>query len=342
MFTTVAGNTDLLVLTTLSMILLVISLIMGLKIRWFRARMDMKATNSGRELESLDGVYRSHPFEVSTSAPLAPQSYNIIAGSSSHTSPISPSSEKLSVHSSILHTSKTDLWKIPTASSLEGPPVGSSQPSKHNRKIEDGAKSILNSASGKNLLSKPTEHNSVHIDSLKNLPARQPQPTSHKEKASDGNKMKFLFPLGKNPLSKQEKHNKPPQNSIQVSSPQNPPLFAAMGYPQLSQNEGKNVDENRLTAQTVPNKNPLARQDRQTKPVEARQSPYSFGQSKKPKGILQKIKPPTLPTTHGDSSHTLNDNTTSLRSNEGSSTSLVLKTPLPLYVLEQDESESLS
>jgi hypothetical protein len=299
----------------------------------------MKETKSGRELRSLDGVYRSHPFEVSTSAPLAPQSYNIIANSSSHASPISPSSEKLSVHSSILHASKTDLWKIPTASSLEGPPVGSSQPSKHDRKI-DGAETISNSASGKNLLSKPTEHNSVHTDSLKNLPAGQPQPTSHKEKASDRNRIKFPF---HNPLSKQEKHNKPPQNSKQVSSPQNSPLFAAMSHPQLSQNEGENVDRNRLTAQTVPNKNPLARQDKQTKPVEARQSPDRFGQSTKSKGILQKIKPPTLPTTHGDSSHTLNyDNTTSLRPNEESSTSLMLKTPLPLYVLEQDESESLS
>jgi hypothetical protein len=273
-------------------VLLVMSLVMGLKIRWFRAQMDMKGTNKRSELRSLDGVYRSQPFEASTSAPLAPQSYNTIAGSSSHKSPISPSSEKLSTHSSLLRGSKTGFWKKPTASSLEGPPEGPSQPSKHNRKIDEGAKTKSNSASGKN------------------------------------------------PLSKQKKHNKAPQNSIQLSSPQNPPLFAAMGQPQLSQNEGENVDGNRLRAQSVPNKNPLARPDIQNKLVEG-----SLGQSTKPKAILQKVKPPTLPTTYDDSSnsHTLNDgNSTSLRPTERSSSSLIQKTPLPLYVLEQDESESLS
>jgi hypothetical protein len=161
MFTTFAGNTEVLTLTTLSVILLVISLTMGLKIRWFRAQMDMKATNIRSELSSLDGVYRSQPFEASSSAPQTPQSYNVIAGSSSHKSVILPSSGKLSINSSSMHTSKTDLLKIPTASSLENTPEGPSKPPKHNRKTEDGTKTKV---PHKNPFSKPTERNTVHSD----------------------------------------------------------------------------------------------------------------------------------------------------------------------------------
>jgi hypothetical protein len=351
MFTTVAGNTDVLALTTLSVILLVISLIMGLKIRWFRAQMNMKAINSTSELGSLDdGVYRSQPFEVSSSAPLIPQSYNIITGSSSHKSQIPTSSEQLSTHSSLLHNSKTDLWKKPPASSTESPPEEPSRPSRHNRKIEFGTKTKTNSASGKNPLSKPTEHNSVHL--LQNPSVGQPQPSSHKEKASDGNKIKSLFSLSKNPLSKQQKHNKPTHNSMQVSSPKSPPLLAAMGQSQLSHNEVENADSSRLEAPYVPIKNPLAKPDKQNKPVEAKKPPDCLGQSitpksrvPVPKSILQKVKPPPLPTAHDDSSTSLtltDDNSKSLKPTDRSSASLKLKTPLPLYVLEQDESESES
>jgi hypothetical protein len=325
---------------------------MGLKIRWFRAQMNMKATNSSSELGSLHGIYRSQPFEVSSSAPLIPQSYNIIAGSSSHKLQISPSSEQLSTHSSLLHKSKTDLWKKPLASSIESPHEEPPQPSRHNRKIEDGTKIKTKSASGKNPLSKPTEHNSVHIDTLQKPPVGQPQPSSHKEKASDGNKIKSLFSLSENPLSKQEKHNKPTHNSMQVSSPKCPPLFAAMGQSQLSHNEGQNADGNRLEAPYAPIKNPLAKPDKQNKPVEGKKPPDCLGQSMKPKnrvpapkGILQKVKPSPLPATHDDSSTSLtltDDNSTSLTPTDRSPASLKLKTQLPLYVLEQDESESES
>jgi hypothetical protein len=64
-----------------------------------------------------------------------------------------------------------------------------------------------------------------------------------------------------------------------------------------------------------------------------------------PKGILQKVKPPPFPTTHDDSSTSLtltDDNSTSLKPTDRSPASLKQKTPLPLYVLEQDESESES
>jgi hypothetical protein len=352
MFTTVAGDTDVLALTTLSAILLVISLIMGLKIRWFRAQMNMKTTKRSSELGSLDGVYRSQPFEASSSAPLIPQSYSITADSSSHKSQISPSSEQLSTYPTLLHKSKTDLWKKPPAPSTESAPEEPSQPSRHNRKTEDGTKTKTKSASGKNPLFKPTEHNSVHTYSLQNPSVGQPQPSSHKEKASDGNKIKSLFSLSKNPLSKQEKHNKPTHNPMQVNSPKNPPLFAAMGQSQLSHNVGQNADGNRLEAPYVPIKNPLAKPDKQKKPLEAKKPPDFLGQSMKPnskvpvpKGILQKVKPPSLPTTQDDSSTSLtlaDDNITSLKQTDTSSASLKLKTTLPSYVLEQDESQSES
>lgn len=340
----VAGTADVLALTTLSVILLVISLIMGLKIRWFRAQMNMKATNSRSELGSLDGVYRSQPFEVSSSVSLIPQSYNITAGSSSHKSQTSPPSEQLSTHSSLLHKPKTDLWKKPPASSLESPPE---EPSKYNREIDDGTKTKTKSASGKNPLSKPTEHNSVHTDSV-----GQPQISSHKEKASDGNKIKSLFSFSKNPLSKKEKHNQPTHDSMQLSSPKNPLLFAAIGQSQISHNEGENADRNKLKAQYASIKNPLARPDKQNIPVEAKKPPDCLGQSLKlksrvpvPKGILQNVKPPPLPTTHDNSSTSLtltDNNSISLKPNDRSTASLKQKTPLPLYVLEQDESESES
>lgn len=350
MFTTVAGKTDVLVLTTLSVILLVISLIMGLKIRWFRAQMNMKATNSSSELESLYGVYRSQPIEVSSSAPLISQSYNIIAGSSSHKSQISPSSEQLSTHPSLLHKSKTDLWKKPPASSIESPSEEPSQPSRHNRKFEDETKT--KPASGKNPLSMPREHNSVHTDSLQYPSMGQTQPSSHKKKSSDGNKIKSLFSLTKNPLSKQEKHNKQTHNSMQMSSSKIPPPVATVGQSQLSHNEGQNTDGNRLEAPYAPIKNPLAKPDKQIKPAEAKKPPDGLGQSMKPKsrvpvpkGILQKGNPPPLPTTHDDSSTSLtltDDNNTSLKQTDRSSASLKLKTQFPMNVFEQDKSESES
>ncbi|PNF36130.1 hypothetical protein B7P43_G10962 [Cryptotermes secundus] len=343
----VADETDVLVLTTLSVILLVISLIMGLKIRWFRTQMNMKATNSSSELESLYGVYRSQPTEVSSSAPLLSLSHNIIAGSSSYKSQISLSSEQLPTHPSLLHKSKTDLWKKPPASSIESPPE---EPSRHNRKFEDGTKT--KSASSKNPLSMPTEHNSVHTNSLQYPSVGQTQPSSHKKKSSDGNKIKSLFSLTKNPLSKQEKHNKPTHNSMQMSSSKIPPPFATVGQSQLSHNEEEDADGNRLEAPYAPIKNPLAKPDKQIKPVEVKKPPDYLGQSMKPKsrvpvskGILQKVNPPQLPTTHDDSSTSLtltDNNNTSLKQTDRSSASLKLKTPLPLHVLEQDESESES
>jgi hypothetical protein len=352
MSTTVAGNTDVPALTTLSVILLVISLIMGLKIRRFRAQMKMKATNSSSELGSLEGIYRSQPFEVSSSEPLIPRSYNIIAGSSSHISQISPSSEQLSTHSSLLHKSKTDLWKKPPASSIESPPEESSQLSRHNHKIEVGTKIKTKSASGKTPLSKTAEQNSLHTDSLQNPPMRQPQLSSHKEKASDGNNKKSLFSLSKSPLSKQEKRKKPTHNSMQVSSPKNPPPYAAIGQSHLSHNERQNADGNRLEVPYASIKNPLGKPDRQHKPVEAKMPPDYLEQSIKPKsrvpapeGILQKVKPPPLPTAHDDSSTSLtltDDSITSPKPADRNSASLKLKTSLPLYVLEQDNSESES
>jgi hypothetical protein len=363
MFTIVAGNTDVLAVTTLSVILLIMSLIMGLKIHWFRARMNMKETKSSSELGSLVGMYRSQPFEVSSSTPLAPQPHNNVTASSSS---VSPPSTQLSPSSSV-HKLKINSQKKLPASSLENPSVGQSQPSKHKQKTEDGKKMKTKPASGRNPLSKPNKlHNSTQVNSLTNLSVGQSQPSDHKGKKEDGNETKSLFSFTKNPLSKPEKHNKPPNNSVQ-----NPSVFAATGQSQPSNNKGKNADGNKSKVQSASSKNPIAKPEKHNQSVDAKRPPDNMGQSMKskskdpaPKGILQKVKPLPLPTTDDynasslkltcssttslkltdNSSVTLRqtDHSTPLKLTAGNSSSLKPKTPIPLYILEQEESESES
>jgi hypothetical protein len=368
MFTTVAGNTDVLAVTTLSVILLIISLIMGLKIRWFRAQMNMKTNTSSSELGPLVGVYRSRPFEVSSSTPLVPQPQdNMTTSSSSQRTLVSPSSTQLSPPSSSAHKLKTDSQKKLPASSLENPPMGQLQPSKHKKNKEDGNKTKTKPASGKNPLSKPNKpDNSAQVDSLTNLSVGQSQPLDQNRKKVNGNETKSLFSFIKNPQSKPEKHNKQPHNSVQ-----NPSMFAATGQSQPSNNKGNNADRNKFKAQSAFSKNPLAKPEKHDQIVDAKISPTSMEQSMKPKskapapkGILQKVKPPQLPTANddnatslkltGSSSTLLNetddssvtlrhtDDSTSLKLTDGNTSSLKPKTPIPLYILEQEESESES
>lgn len=317
----------------------------------------MGATKTKCELESLVGVYRSQPFEVSSSTPLEPQPQNNInEDNSSYTSLVSPSSTQLSPPLSV-HKSKNNSQKKPLASSLENSNV-------------NGNKTETKPTSGEKPLFKPKEpDNSVHVNSLKNTSVGQSQPSNHKVKKVGGNKTNSLFSFSKNPLSKSEKRNKPPHNSVQVNSSKNPLKFATMGQSQSLNNNGKNVDGNKSKTQSASSRNPLARTEKHNEPVETNKSLDNMVQSMNPKskapapkGILQNVKPPALPTTHDENSTSLqlihnsstslkltddnsvmlklSDKSTSLKLTEGSSTSLKLETQIPLHVSEQEESES--
>lgn len=357
MFPIVAGNTDILAVTTLSVILLIMSLIMGLKIHWFRARMNMNATTSSDELGSLAGVYRSQPFEVSSSTPLATQPHNnLTASSSSHKSLASPLSAQLSLPLLSANKFKINSKKKLPASSPENLPVGESQPTKHKQDNEDGKKKKTKPTSGNNTLLAPNElHSSTQMTSLTNLSVGQSQPSNQKEKKEDGNKTKSLFSFTKNPLPKPENHNKPSNNSVQ-----NPPVFAATKQQKLSNKKEKNADGNKSKVLSSTSKNPLSKPEKNNQPVDVKRPPDSMGQSMKPKskvpapkGILQKAKSPPLPNTDDNapslkltdnSSVTLRqtDDSSPLKPTDGNSSLLKTKTPIPLYILEQEESESES
>jgi hypothetical protein len=362
MFTIVAGNTDVLAVTTLSVMLLIMSLIMGLKIHWFRARMNMNETRSSNELRSLVGMYRSQPFEVSSSTPLAPQPYgNVTASSSSHKSMVSPSSTQLSPPSSSLHKFKINSQKKLPASSLQNPPMGKAQPSKHREKAEDGKKMKTKPACDRNPLSKPNElHNSTQMNSLTEPSVGQSQPSDHKRQKDDGNGTKSLFSFPKNPFSKPQKYNKPHNN---------PTACAATGQSQSSKTKAMNANGYKSKAQSVSTKNPLVKPEKHNQSVDAKRPLDSMGQSMKPKskalapkGILQEVKP--LQTTDDDNASSLKltgsgttslkltdsssvtliqtDDSTSLKLNGSESSSIKSKIPIPLHILEQEESESES
>jgi hypothetical protein len=153
MFTTVTDTTDVLLavtLTTLSLIVLVISLIMGLKIRWFRTRIyNIQASKGSSELTPTEGVYRGQTFEVASAAPKAYQPANATASSSSHKFQQLSSSKQLPPPSSSDHNFKT---------SSENPLVGKSQPSGSKQDKEDKNKSNYQSATPKNPLAKLDKH----------------------------------------------------------------------------------------------------------------------------------------------------------------------------------------
>jgi hypothetical protein len=269
MFNTVAGTTDLLpavTVTTLSVILLVISLIMGLKFRWFRARIyNIQASKGSSEPTSSVGVYRGQSFEVASAAPPVRRLDNATASSSSNKFQPPSSSRQLPPPSSSDRKVKTDTKKKYPAPSTGNPPVGQSQP----------------------------------------------------------------------PGSKQY-----------------------------------SIHKNKLNHQPTTNRNPLAQLDKSNERSRAENPPQSAGQNMRPqnevpvpKGNLQRTKLPPIPVTNDDNSTRLkltddnrtsaaltndnlaspteiDDNTVFLKLGHGGSTALKSKTPKPLYITEQDESES--
>jgi hypothetical protein len=165
-----SGTTDSLLAmawTTLSVIVLVISLIMGLKFRWFRTRVyNIQAFKGTREPKGSSeprafvGVYRGQSFEVASAAPSVYRPGNATAGSSSHTfqQPTLTSKQEPPPSSSD-YKFKTVSKKNYPASSSENPPVGQSQPSGSKQDKKDRNKSKYQSATPKNPLARSDEHN---------------------------------------------------------------------------------------------------------------------------------------------------------------------------------------
>jgi len=153
-----SGTTDLplaVIFTNLSVIVLVVSLIMGLKIRWFRTRIyNIQASKGSSEVTPIEGVYRGQTFEVASAAPKVYQPTNATASSSSHKFKQLPSSKQLPPPSSSDHKFKKDSKKKYPASSSENPLVGQSQPSGTKQDKEDTNKSKYQSATPKNPLAK--------------------------------------------------------------------------------------------------------------------------------------------------------------------------------------------
>jgi hypothetical protein len=162
MFTTVTGATDSLLavtLTTLSVIVLVISLIMGLKLRWFRTRIyNIQASKGSSEVTPTAGVYRGLSFETASAAPQVRPPANMTASSSSYRVQQSSSSSQVPPPSSSGHKLKTDSKKKYPASSSENPLVLQSQLSGSKQDQTDRNKSKHQSATPKNPLAKPDEH----------------------------------------------------------------------------------------------------------------------------------------------------------------------------------------
>jgi hypothetical protein len=158
MFTTVTGTTDLLpvvIVATLSAIVLVVSLVMGLMTRWFRAQIyNVQAFKKSSEPTEFVGVYRGHTFEVASAAPKVHQPANATASSSSHKFQQTSSSKQVPPPSSSDRKFKTDSKKKLPASSSEKPPVRQSQPSGSKQDKKDKSKSKHQSATPRNPLAK--------------------------------------------------------------------------------------------------------------------------------------------------------------------------------------------
>jgi hypothetical protein len=329
MSTTVAGTTDALLpvtTTTLSVILLVISLIMGLKIWRFRARMDIERSKSKNDLSSSVGVYRSHPFEVASAAPLVRQPNNTTASSSSHKSQLPSSSKQVLPPSSSAQKFKTDSQKNHQASSFQSPKVGQSQPSIQDQKNSEGKKSKTKSTHGKNPLSKP-----------KNPPALaamgQSQPSDRKGDNMDRNKSKDQSAATKNPLAKLDKHNellkakRPPQSMGQNMRPNHEipvpkSILQKAEQPPRPVTRDDNVSSLKLTDSSstflrLPDDN---------------HTPFTLTDDNRasPKGADDNRTSPRQ----------MDDNHTFLRPTHGGSMAFKAKMPLPLYVTEQEASES--
>lgn len=164
-----SGTTDSLLavtFTTLSVIVFIISLIMGLKFRWFRTRIYNIQASIGRsepkdssELTATVGVYRGQSFDVANEGPMVHQSGDVTASSSSHKfQQPSLSSKQEPPPSSSDNKFKTNSKINYPASSSEYPLVGQSQPSGSKEDKKDRNKSTHQSATPKNPLAKTDEH----------------------------------------------------------------------------------------------------------------------------------------------------------------------------------------
>jgi len=276
MFTTLTGTTDSLLavtLTTLSVIVLVISLIMGLKLPWFRSRIyNIQASRDtskpkGKSKDSTEppayfGMYRSQTFEVASAAPRVHQPGNATASSSSHRVQQPPSFAKQEPPpSSSVHKFKSDPKKKYPAPSPGNPLVGQSQPSASK---QDRNMPKHQSATPRNPLAKTGEHNGH------SRAERPPQGTGQNVK-----------PKNKAPI---------PKSILQSKLP--PPPVTHDGNSSLQKLNNDNHTSRQLT------------NDNRTYPRD------------------------------------IDDNYVSHETGHGGSRALKSKTPIPKYVMEQDESES--
>lgn len=313
----VAGTTELLLAVTmiaLSVILLVTSLIMGLKIRWWRVRKyNIQESKGSSEPTTFAGMYRGQSFEVASAAPKVCQTDNATASSSSH---------KFQQPSSSHHQFKTDSQKK-YPSSLEKNPTGRSQPSKQHQKNSEGKKTETKHTHGTNPLTEP-----------RNPPAfattGQSQPLGSKRDNTDRNKSKHQSATTKNPLAVLDK----PYEHLHAEKP--------------PQSMGQNVKPNSKVP--VP-KSTLLKAKLQPPPATHDDNSSGLKLTDNSSTLLDyKHKRFQLTDDHHTSSKLTNDNRASprdiddnrvsLRPGHGGSTAWKSKTPIPLQVTEEDITES--
>jgi hypothetical protein len=162
MFITVTDTTDLplaVTVTLLSVIVLVVSLIIGLLSR-FRAHIyNIQGNKGSSEPTLLVGVYRGQSFEAASAAPKVQQPANATASSAAHKFQQPPSSKQVpQASSSSGHRFKTDSKKKYPASPPENPLVGQLQSSASKQDNEDRNKSKHQSATSKNPLARLDRH----------------------------------------------------------------------------------------------------------------------------------------------------------------------------------------
>lgn len=330
MFNKVAGTTDLLLAVTmiaLSVILLVTSLIMGLKIRWWRARKyDIQASKGSSEPTTFAGMYRGQSFEVASAAPKVRQTDNATASSSSYKFQ-QPSSLKQLLPSSLsYHKFKTDSQKKYSVSSFENPPVGQSQPSKQHQKNSEAKKTETKNTHGTNPLSEP-----------RNPPAfatmGQSQPSGSERDSIDRNKSKHQSATTKNPLATLDRHyehfnaEKPSQSmgqnmkpNSEVPVPKGTLLKAKLQPPPVTHDDNSSVLKLTDNSSTL-----LKVLDDNHKSFQLTDDYHTS---------------PKLTNDNRTSRRDIEDNHVSPRPGHGGSTAFKSKVPIPLQVTEEDVSES--
>jgi hypothetical protein len=287
--------------------------------------MKMEASKSSSELSSVVGVYRSQPFEVASAAPLVRQPNNATASSSSHKSQLPSSSKRLLPPSSSAQKFKTNLQIKHPVSSFESQLVGQSQPSKQDQKNTEGKKTKTKSMHGKNPLSKP-----------KNPPAfvtmGQSQSSHSNGDNIDRNKSKDHSASTKNPLAKLDKHNelskakRPPQSMEQNMKPKSKVPVPKSNFQKAKPPPSPATHDDNSSLELTDSSSTCLKltDDNHT----------SFKLTDDNHTSFKLI----------DDNHTsfklTDDNHTSPKPTRGGSTTFKLKTPIPLYVMQHEESES--